>query len=124
MVLKLVRPGGIAVHTEPDTLLIALSVEPDDGITPSRWPCSGPGHPLQRTDDGEPARPAPARLPPWFDDERLRPHPAQTPVGPVRRDASRRRAKRSGTAKGAGCGPPRAAGRRTEADQPCGGKGS
>lgn len=38
------------MNTDLDTLLIALYVELDDGIIPSRMPRSGPGHPLEVTD--------------------------------------------------------------------------
>ncbi|MDJ1136849.1 IS982 family transposase [Streptomyces iconiensis] len=38
------------MNTDLDTLLIALYVELDDGIIPSRGPRTGPGHPLEVTD--------------------------------------------------------------------------
>jgi hypothetical protein len=79
-VLKLVRPGGIAVHTELDTFLVAPYAELDDGIVPSRKPDSGPGHPSEVT-DAELVRLAVAQSLPRFDDELHWQRPAPALVG-------------------------------------------
>jgi hypothetical protein len=99
VVLKLVQPRGIVVHTELDRIVVAPYAEVDDGIIPSHKPGAGPGRPLEAT-DAESVRLVVAQALLRFDDERHRPRPAPAPVGHlspatavaqrVRRTAARR----------------------------------